>query len=309
MTEPPRFARNLAPGSDADPTRGFRAREFTKNGGAPDQGSNRLSDLLLDRYVAGELSAVERHVVEQRIAADADAQARVAARRQGFEPGFPKDAMLARILTEVEGKTAPPALTAALAAQTSPTRRPPTVATRFGAWLGQRWWTVLGAAATGALVAFVVVRATSSEEGRGTGTPDDLRVKGGLGITIYRQTGDGSEVVLSGADFHSGDKLRFELTVPEPGFAMVVDLDPQGTLGPAWPLDSGRAGTVEAGKILLPGAVALDGAVGTEWLIAVLCPRPFAVADLQVGPGSAPGTIVAPAGCTTRPFELKKVAR
>lgn len=251
------------------------------------------SDLALDRLLAGELAGAEREAVEAAIARSPSVSARFEALRAAQDPE--RDA---RLLQAIEAALdSAPAVDGAGAAP-----RPPF---DWRAWLRRSWAPRVAAVALAAALAVFVTRPTAE-----TPAPaeDSVRLKGGVGLTVYRQVPRGSEVVLSGATLPAGAALRFAVDAPAAGELLVVHVDRHGALTVAHPqTGAGTSVAVPAGREqVLPSAVALDDARGEEWLFAVLCERPFSARD--VAPGAAPGTLALPGGCSSAPFLIRKAA-
>jgi hypothetical protein len=238
------------------------------------------SDFTLDRLHAGELSQEQARETERHVAGCAECGARMAERRAGFDAieGVDPRAMLARIRTGLD----------------SPARRPLSERLLVQA---RRLLAPVAVMATAA-VALVVVTGQDVES-------PTTRMKGSLGLHVFRLVGDHAVEAVSGDKFAPGDRLRFVVDLPAEGHVTVVGIEPSGKLYTAWPLDTESQTRFAAGsRIMLPGAVALDDQPGRETLHLVHCP-------VEVGPpectsrgaGAKP---VCPAGCVTTPFVLEK---
>jgi hypothetical protein len=137
-------------------------------------------------------------------------------------------------------------------------------------------------------------------------TSGAIRMKGGSGLHVFRQTATGSEEIISGAHIAAGDRVRFAVDVPAPRHVRVIGVQENGELYTAWPPpgepvnDVIPAGT---GKDL-PGAVAFDATAGHEKLYLVSCP-PEVAAPTCTAHG-ANGEPSCPAGCTLTPFAIVK---
>ena len=86
-----------------------------------------------------------------------------------------------------------------------------------------------------------------------------------------------------------------------------MGIEADGARYTAWPPPGGEPwAAVDAGQgVDLPGAVALDGAPGTEHLYLVWCPAPVEPTCASAGAGAPPKC---PEGCRMSPFVLKKAA-
>ncbi len=236
------------------------------------------SDLTLDRLHAGELPREKATEAERHVAGCADCGARMAERRAGFGAieGVDPRVMLARIRTGID--------------------KPASPSERLSGWL-RRQFAPLAVAAVAA-VALVVVTQQQVE-------PGGTRMKGSLGLHVYRLAGDHSEEVVSGGVFAPGDRIRFVIDLPAEGHVAVLGVESSGALYTAWPLEPGvQTRFVEGSDIELPGAVSLDEKPGRETLHLVQCP-------LEVGPpdctsGGADAAPVCPAGCVSTPFVMDK---
>jgi hypothetical protein len=236
------------------------------------------SDLALDRLHAGELPPEQAQPCERHVAGCAECGARMAERRAGFDAleGVDPRAMMARIRTGLD--------------------RPASPSERLRAGV-RRLLAPLAVVATVAVALVVVTR----EDGDLPGT----RLKGALGLHVFRLAGDHAEEVVSGGTFAPGDRLRFAVDLPAEGHVAVLGVEASGALYTAWPLEPGTQTRLAAGKGLeLPGAVSLDAQPGRETLYLVHCP-------VEVGPprctsGGASAAPTCPAGCATTAFLLEK---
>jgi hypothetical protein len=235
------------------------------------------SDFTLDRLHAGELARAEAQEAERHVATCADCGARMAERRAGFDglDGVDPRAMLGRIRT---GLDAPAPLPTRLLA---------------GA---RRLFAPLAVVATAA-IAFVVFH--PGEEPLGT------RMKGSLGLHVFRLAGERAEEVVSGGTFAPGDRLRFTVDLPVEGDVRVLGVESSGALYTAWPLEPGVRTRLGPGTgIELSGAVSLDAQPGRETLHLVQCPVDTGAPHCTSGGASA--APVCPAGCVMTPFLLDK---
>lgn len=227
------------------------------------------SDLALDRLHAGELPQAESQQLSAHVAACTTCPQRMAERRAGFDA-----------LPEVD----PRPLLSAIRRGLHETEREP-AARR---WLRQV--TLLFApmaAATAALLLFTWVRRSDLEHplasppgssGTAVSEPDVIRLKGSLGLHVYRlREGrkEGAQAAISGDQFAPGDRLRFVVDLPSSGQIAILGVEADGDLYTAWP---GQAELSESARPAgrgqeLPGAVALDQSLGQETLYLVHCPQ------------------------------------
>lgn len=235
------------------------------------------SDFTLDRFHAGELPPEEAQRTERHVAGCADCGARMAERRAGFGAieGVDPRVMLGRIRKGLD----------------EPARA--SFPERLSGWT-RRLLAPLAMVATVAVVLLVVV---PGQQG--------TRMKGALGLHVFRLSGDHAEEVVSGEALAPGDRLRFRVDVPAEGHVTVFGVEASGALYTAWPLEPGVQTRFEEGDgIELPGAVSLDAQPGREVLYLVHCP-------LEVGPpactsGGAGEKPVCPEGCAMTSFIMEK---
>lgn len=238
------------------------------------------SELLLDRYVAGEASPEEVKRVEQWVAGSTERRERLEARR-----GFADPSMEERVFARISADLARGGRRASGAAEAGPP-----------------WWKKLarlwGPGALALAVAFLVVVVAKPVE------PEGLRVKGGLGFLVHKKTPTGSEVLVSGSIVHPGDLLRFEVDLPDPGHVLILNRDAAEVTAVAWPLDGSDATRpLGAGAQALEGAVELDHTLGFEWFFVIRCAAPQGLAAFSV---KGQGRLEAPAGCTSVGLRLEK---
>jgi hypothetical protein len=150
--------------------------------------------------------------------------------------------------------------------------------------------------------------------------PPQERTKGAgwwLGVVARHPDGVVERVAPHGP-LRPGDRLRFEVHGDGPdGHVAVISLDSAGAVTAFVPA-SGQMLPVAAGrKQLLDGAVALDGVLGPERLLSVVCPGPLPVASVVGAARSAlakaggdPARIAGLGlGCQETTFWIRKVAR
>jgi hypothetical protein len=171
-----------------------------------------------------------------------------------------------------------------------------------------RWWRGLGTrsalAATVASVASVAAVALLFL-GRPSG---DQRSKGaGLVFETYALTPKGDvALVLDGEHLSPGDRLRFRITSSQPGYVGVVSVDPTGEVSSYLP-PAPRLEPLQAGRpVELKGSCELDGRLGSERLIAVVCPGPMeTTAVLRAVPHHLSELV----GCATATLSFQKALR
>lgn len=158
----------------------------------------------------------------------------------------------------------------------------------------------LGAIAAAAIVLLLVVR------------PDDpdVRLKGGVALSVYRQRDAAAESLLPHARVRPGDALRFGVKSPRAGFAAVASIDGAGVVtiyAPPGP----ELEAIAAGKEqLLDGTVELDATLGQERLIAFVCKDALRTGEVRAAIERARADAEhAVGGCAATSFVVEKVAR
>jgi hypothetical protein len=252
------------------------------------------SDLALDRLQAGELSEDKARELRQHVADCTLCPERMSSRSIGFA-GF-KEVDERKILSAIRSQLAD---------------SPP--ASMFERFLQRlRIMAVpLSAAAMAAVVGILLLgRSGGSSDPNpvGSDTPmlQETREKGGLALQVYRLVGGQAQPALSGDTFRQGERLRFVVDLPAAGQVAVLGVEPGGGLYVAWPQSPGDGPRSLGKRQELPGAVALDGSVGTEVLYLVLCPsdgKAPAESCKAAGAGLPPSC---PVGCRLTPFVMNK---
>lgn len=132
-------------------------------------------------------------------------------------------------------------------------------------WRWTTWTIASGALAAAAVVAVVSLRGPAVVE------DSDLRSKGdSVSFAIHVATPSGSSRLASGDTVHAGDRIRFELHVPDRGYVAVVGIDGTGASTVYYPFGATSPILIEpkAGGVL-QGAIALDDAPGDERFYAL----------------------------------------
>jgi hypothetical protein len=164
------------------------------------------------------------------------------------------------------------------------------------------WTGAAGLALAAASVGLMVMRA------RVPGPPvvasaagGDTQLKGAAFSlqAMVRRRGTGSvDPVLPDVPLHEGDAIRFRVRAPAPGYLLVVGIDGAGLVSAYAPASGGPIPIATAGEHDLEGSVVLDGTLGPEQVIAVLCPtaerssRALEAARAAVARGASPGAPV-----------------
>jgi hypothetical protein len=155
----------------------------------------------------------------------------------------------------------------------------------------------------GALAAAAALLLVLRPPGPGPG----FRTKGSFNLDAYsKRRGDGHvTLVLPRGTAHPGDALRFRLSSARPGFVGLVSFDGAGTVSSYLPGEPALV-SIAAGESQLPaGSIELDGTLGRERVVALLCAEPVATAQLLAAARTA---LAAAAGDAER-VELTGVGR
>ena len=205
-----------------------------------------LSDLALERWVAGELAG-DTSAAGHHLARCAHCQARLRHRSEARSAFAGRGDLAA--LAEATGRRAGPA----------PSSR-------------RRRVLALGAVAAVACAAVAIPPLLSTRSGERL---DGLRAKGGLALELFVHHPDGAVASMApdGAAA-GGDQLRFRVVTPRKGFVAIVSVDGAGQVSSYLPA-TGSLPAVDPGAHLLDGAVELDDVLGHERLLAFLCAEPL----------------------------------
>lgn len=229
------------------------------------------SDLAIDRYLAGELSAEDAAAFERRAE---------------------NDDRLATRLTELRAdadatRDALPPLPAA------PRRNVPLAA--------------IFALAAGVLLALFVGRSLLDSSGAEQPQPPRVaatRTKGQAHLTLYVRRGE-RVFTFAGESLHPGDGLAFAYTAPQDGHVALFDLD--GTEAACIYPENGTTAPAPAGvDVELDVAVELDGSASQESIVAVFCETPQSTSNLAAALSHAESL---PQSCTADRVRLPKEGR
>lgn len=204
-------------------------------------GEGCVSDLVLDRLLAGELAdslegaRVERHLGD--CASCARRKAAIEADAARFDQEIFVQGLAAQAAREARkgGKPAP-------------------------------WRAAFGALTAVAAAAAVVAVLPSG------GDVPGIRTKGGGALELIAKTHDGSiERVLPGDALAPGDAIRFEVQAPKGAWVAIVGVDSAQAVTPYV-----AGASLPGGKEVLPGSIVLDETLGAERIVAVFCEKPVA---------------------------------
>ena len=252
-----------------------------------------ISELQLDEWRVGELSAAEQQGVERHLAVCLQCRERAEATKRE-EARF-----LERYSFSLGSVPSAPLPVAALPRQ----RRQPL----SRCWLWAPAATVLVAAA-GYLIVPLGSTPHSPTGPTGPSAPSiATRTKGAVSVGFVVKRG--GEILL-GEDamkVRSGDRLRFFFQLQRTGHVAILSRDARSVVTEYYP-GTGQSRAVAAGpRSYLDSSVELDGTLGQERLWALVCQRPFDTAPLldvlQRGETLEPGP-----GCILERLDLTKVA-
>jgi hypothetical protein len=200
------------------------------------RGESCLSDLTLDRRLAGELQGRETRDAEAHLEACSDCRVRQRA-------------------IEAESAAFGGALPAALAVR----------AKAHGPRL--RWiWAGAGALAAAGLAAIVLAVLPREPEELG------VRLKGGFSLSVFARHSDGRvERLLPQARLRPGAQIRFEVSTPGEGYLAIVGIDRAGAVTAYHPAGGDAVPVAAGSNRLLDGSIVLDDTVGAERVVAVFC--------------------------------------
>ena len=234
-----------------------------------------LSDLRIDRMLAGDLDGGAREQARDHVAGCAACASRVAA----FEAA----------------RAATPPATDLEAIRRIAAAPPARAARRRRRWL----WPSLGMALAACAAAVVVAVRPPAPE-----SDDATRTKGGAHLGFFVKHGDAVRRGGPDESVSPGDLVRFVVSTPRPAHLAhlaIIGLDARGAVTVYFPV-AGVADTVDAGTdVELPRATLLDGTLGPETVAAFFCERPVDLTAVRARPRSTP------AGCTVDRLDWMKV--
>jgi hypothetical protein len=106
--------------------------------------------------------------------------------------------------------------------------------------------------------------------------------KGGLIVETYCKRGGQVFLASDGGDFLEGDQLRFAYTQDRPGFLLVFGVEDDGKIFPYYDEHGLVPVPTQAGaRVLLPGAVELDGHRGWERIFLIWTEAPLSDAAVR----------------------------
>jgi hypothetical protein len=136
--------------------------------------------------------------------------------------------------------------------------------------------------------------------------PAEVRTKGSVGLEVFVERDGLVQRAVGGGEFKPGDRLRFEVDLPDPAHILILGVEADGSLYNTYPATASVATALKMNQgadQILPGAVELDEKLGREILHLVACERSFNSAEVK----NRGSDLVLPEGCIAAPFVLKKV--
>jgi hypothetical protein len=164
-------------------------------------------------------------------------------------------------------------------------------AERPGAWSGlAEWWRGLGRgwALAGGLAALVLVLGVWGLMPR----DPDLAVafKGPIGLEVYGHRDQATFRVSDGDRLRPGDRLRFRVTTPGPGYLLILSVEEGGRVTRFYPFASDAAQSFDGRGALLEGSIALDSFLGRERVFVLFSPAPFSLREVSAAAASLAAT-------------------
>lgn len=210
-----------------------------------------LSDLVLDRLLAGELDGTpDADAVQTHLSACDVCTARLAELRAQGE-AFGNEIWVAGV-----------------AAQTRKAAR--------------RGWARPAIAALAAAAAVVLVVQLVPHNAN--------RAKGGDRLLLYARTGTTGQVseVLPGEILAPDDAIRFSVSIKSDAFVVIVGIDAAGAVTPYVPVDGNDPVFLRRGpNQLIEGSIILDETLGPERVIAFACVNPVPVENIRAASAAA----------------------
>jgi len=204
----------------------------------------KLTDVELERELAGDLPAAR---MAEASDADRSRLAELRAESEAFLRSVDVDMEVKRIQQRVE--------------RAKPEKAP-------------AWWRFLipaGALAAAAAVLLVFLRRGDSPNH----VDDDIQLKGsGVALIVHLATSGQSQQLGDGDSVKPGDRIRFEIDAPKPGYVAIFGVDGTGKVTLYYP-DGPDAAKYNPEDRLMPGAIQLDQTPGDERFMVFYSPKPF----------------------------------
>lgn len=221
---------------------------------------NRISDLLLERYLLGEVTPAEQNRVRQVLDADSSVRDRLQRLEESGREilqAHPPEEMSRLIRRRLEGKE-----------------------NRLAGGMRFRPWPAFGGMAGLLLLAGLAwfFYPPAAPDGKISGP--DIRVKGDpVRLLLYLKTPRGAELLVDGRVADQPAVVQMAYQVAEPGYAVILSLDGRQTVTRLYPESGPDAVPVKpGGPVPLDFSYELDDAPRGEVFFLVAAPRPFPVA-------------------------------
>lgn len=207
-----------------------------------------------------------------------------------------------------------PATLASVLAQLAAASRPKIAGRGFRVWLFSP--VGLTAATVAAAILLVVglvvwsgIPGIRGFQGLAGDSDDGYRgIKGTIGVEVVCQRGEEIFRVEDGTVLLPGDRLRFNLSVPNPGYVAVVAIDANNRVSTFFPDTGNQALPWIPGAGPLPGSIALDESRGEERLFVLFSKNPFELASVHSAVEQALSTGHNPVTLVRLPLALDQVS-
>jgi hypothetical protein len=247
-----------------------------------------INNLLLERYVLGELPEEDAREIEDRLASEPELAQRVRAIKQSDE----------RILAEY-----PPSIFAKRIEAKS--KAPEKAASLIGIWRGNRRLrtAVYSFGCAAALACFFIALFPAFFPGSSIdySMEESILVKGNTGLEIFRQTDNGYEQLADNASVTKGDRFQLKYKAGNAVFGAIFSIDGNGNVTLHFPDRIGSSPRLVAGgDVALLDAFELDDAPGFEKFFFVVSKSSF-----EVQPVLDKARALALSGMNTRTAKLE----
>lgn len=133
------------------------------------------------------------------------------------------------------------------------------------------------------------------------------RDKGGLALHVVRLKNGIVEPMISGERLAESEALKFKVDLPRAGHVNILGVESSGKRYVAWPGEAVGSTLRPSGDGQeLPGAVASDGASGSETLYLVQCPQETGEPKQVCTDGPGTGPPVCPPSCAYSAFMFRR---
>jgi len=220
-----------------------------------------ISDVMLEQYSLGELSARRERMVRDELERDEGVRARLAALAasdRDILAAYPSERIVPAIRERLLREGASPA--------------------RQRAKVNPLTWALPIAAMVVLLLSFFAIRERVA--------PQETRLKGlAPHLAVFRKTAGGAEELRAGAPARRADVLQLGYTAGEAKYGVIFSVDGRGAI--TWHLPAGyQSGPRQSpaletpGQVVLPSAYELDDAPGFERFFLVYAPVPFELGEI-----------------------------